>query len=189
DGLDRTYFAENVNVHDDYAHPLNPGMPFDFEGSPTMRLPLVENGIVRNVVTDSYYAHKLERANTGHALPAPNAFGPHARNLVIGAGTKSVDQLVAETKRGLLITRFWYIRPVDQKKAVVTGMTRDGTFLIQDGRIAHGVRNLRFNQSILDCLRQCEFSNEQQRTGSYHYALVAPAVKIQNFHFTSTTEF
>ncbi len=189
DGLDRTYFAANVNVYDDYAHPLNPGMPFDYEGHPTMRVPLVENGIVRNVVTDSYYAHKLERPNTGHALPAPNSFGPQARNLVVGAGAKSVDQLVSETKRGLLITRFWYIRTVDQKKAVVTGMTRDGTFLIEDGRIARGVRNLRFNQSILDCLRRCEFASEQKRTGSYHYSLVAPAAKFENFHFTSTTDF
>jgi PmbA protein len=189
DGLDRAYFADNVSVYDDYAHPRNPGMPFDFEGYPTMQLPLVENGVARNVVTDSYYAHKLDRPNTGHALPAPNAFGPQARNLVIGAGTKSVEQLVAESKRGLLITRFWYIRTVDQKKAVVTGMTRDGTFLIEDGRVTRGVRNLRFNQSILECLRHVEFASEQKRTGSYHYALVAPPVKIENFRFTSTTEF
>lgn len=189
DGLDRTYFAENVNVYDDHAHPLNPGMPFDYEGYPTMRVPLVENGVVRNVVTDSYYAHKLERPNTGHALPAPNSFGPQARNLVIGSGTKSVDQLISETKRGLLVTRFWYIRTVDQKKAVVTGMTRDGTFLIEDGRVTRGVRNLRFNQSILECLRHGEFASQQQRTGSYHYSLVVPAVKLENFHFSSTTEF
>lgn len=189
DGLDRSYFAENVDVSDDYAHCLNPGMPFDFEGHPTMRVRLVENGVVRNVVTDSYYAHKLQRPNTGHALPSPNSYGPQARNLVIGAGSKSVDQLIAETKRGLLITRFWYIRTVDQKKAVVTGMTRDGTFAIEDGKVTRGVRNLRFNQSILECLRHCEFASEQKRTGSYHYALVSPAVKIENFHFTSTTEF
>jgi predicted Zn-dependent protease len=189
DGLERTYFTENFSLHDDYAHPLNPGMPFDFEGQPTMQLSLVEAGVVRNVVTDSYYAHKLERPNTGHALPAPNAAGPQARNLVIAGGTKSIDELIAQTKRGLLVTRFWYIRTVDQKKAVVTGMTRDGTFLVEDGKISRGVRNLRFNQSILECLRQCEFSREQKRTGSYHFSLVAPAVKIENFHFTSTTEF
>jgi len=88
-----------------------------------------------------------------------------------------------------LITRFWYIRTVDRKKAVVTGMTRDGTFLIEDGKVTRGVRNLRFNQSILDGLRHCEFASEQKRTGSYHYALVSPAVKIDNFRFTSTTEF
>jgi PmbA protein len=189
DGLDRTYFSEAVTVYDDYTHELNPGMPFDYEGQPTMRLPLVERGVVRNVVTDSYYAHKLGRPNTGHALPAPNSYGPHARNLVVAAGNKPVDRLIAETARGLLITRFWYIRTVDQKKAIVTGMTRDGTFLIENGKVASGVRNLRFNQSILECLRDCEFASEQKRTGQYHYSLVSPAVKIENFHFTSTTEF
>ncbi|HVA33525.1 MAG TPA: TldD/PmbA family protein [Candidatus Baltobacteraceae bacterium] len=189
DGLDRSYFGENVSVYDDYAHPLNPGMPFDYEGQPTLRLPLVDGGVVRNVVTDSYYAAKLNRPNTGHALPAPNAQGPQARNLVVAAGSKPLAQLVEETKRGLLITRFWYIRTVDQKKAIVTGMTRDGTFLIENGRIAGGVRNLRFNQSILDALRGCELSNEQKRTGGYHYSIVTPALKVDNFHFSSTTQF
>ena len=189
DGLDRTYFSENVTVRDDYAHPLAPGMPFDYEGQPTQRLALVENGVVRTIVTDSYYAKKLDRPNTGHALPAPNAYGPQPRNLVVASGSKPVDQLVAETKRGLLVTRFWYIRTVDRKRAIVTGMTRDGTFLIEDGRIVHGVRNLRFNDSIVDLLGRCEFSREQVRTGGYHYSLVSPSAKITNFNFTSTTEF
>ena len=189
EGLDRTYFGENVTVLDDYSHPLAPGMPFDFEGQPSLHLPLVENGVVRNIVTDSYYARKLNRVNTGHALPAPNAYGPQPRNLVIEPGIKPLEQLIAETKRGLLVTRFWYIRPVDYKKAIVTGMTRDGTFLIEDGRLKHGVRNLRFNQSILEALRACEFASEQKRSGQYHYSLVTPAAKIENFHFTSVTEF
>ena len=189
DGLDRAYFAESVTVRDDYAHPLAPGMPFDFEGQPTQRLALVENGVVRNIVTDSYYAKKLDRPNTGHALPAPNAYGPHARNLVIDGGTKTVDELVAQTGRGLLVTRFWYIRPVDRKRAIVTGMTRDGTFLIENGKIAHGVRNLRFNDSIVELLNRCEFSREQARTGSYNYSLVVPTAKIAKFNFTSVTDF
>ncbi|MEO6835786.1 MAG: TldD/PmbA family protein [Candidatus Tumulicola sp.] len=188
-GLDRSYFSENVTVRDDYAHPLAPGMPFDYEGQPTQRLALVENGVVRTVVTDGYYAKKLDRPNTGHALPAPNAYGPQPRSLVVDGGDKSVHQLISETKRGLLITRFWYIRTVDRKRAIVTGMTRDGTFLIEDGRIARGVRNMRFNDSIVDLLGRCEFSREQARTGGYHYSLVAPSAKITGFNFTSTTEF
>jgi PmbA protein len=189
DGLDRTYFAENVSVYDDFAHPLAPGMPFDFEGHPTERLALAESGVVRAIVTDSYYAKKLERANTGHALPAPNAYGPQARNLVVAAGDKSFEQLVSETKRGLLVSRFWYVRTVDRKRAIVTGMTRDGTFLVENGRIAHGVRNMRFNVSILDLLQHCEFSSEQKRTGSFHYSLVVPGAKLSHFTFTSVTEF
>jgi PmbA protein len=189
DGLDRTYFDERVTIADDYANPLAPSMPFDYEGQPKSRLPLVEAGVVRNVVTDSYYAKKLDRPNTGHALPAPNAFGPQPLNLVIAPGTRSTQELIAQTKRGLLISRFWYIRTVDQKRAIVTGMTRDGTFLIEDGKIAGGVRNMRFNQGIVDALRSVEFSNSQRRTASYGYQMVVPAAKIDSFTFTSTTEF
>jgi len=188
-GLDRTYFDERVNVSDDYANPLAPSMPFDYEGQPKMRVPLVEAGVVRNIVTDSYYAKKLDRPNTGHALPAPNTFGPQPLNIVIGTGTRSTGELIAGTKRGLLISRFWYIRPVDQKRAIVTGMTRDGTFLIEDGKITGGVRNMRFNQSIVEALGSVEFSNVQQRTGQYSYSLVVPTAKIEKFTFTSTTEF
>jgi predicted Zn-dependent protease len=189
DGLDKPYLGSNVTVSDDYAHPLNPGMPFDYEGQPTQRLPLVDAGVAKNIVTDSYWAHKLSRANTGHALPAPNAYGPQASHLVISPGSKPVNELIAETKRGLLITRFWYIRTVDQKKAIVTGMTRDGTFLIENGEIKGGVRNMRFNQSIVEALRRCEFSNSLHRTGGYAYSLVVPAAKIEGFRFSSGTDF
>jgi len=189
DGLEEPYFNAGVTIHDDFAHPLNPGMPFDYEGHPTQRLALIENGIARNFVTDSYYAKKLGRENTGHALPAPNAYGPQALHMVISPGSKSINELISQTKRGLLVTRFWYIRTVDQKKAIVTGMTRDGTFLIEDGELAGGVRNMRFNQSILDALRNCELSNALHRTGGYSYSLVAPAAKIDDFRFTSGTDF
>ena len=189
DGLDRSYFGENVTIRDDYAHPLAPGMPFDYEGQPTQRLALIENGVARNIVTDSYWAAKLDRANTGHALPAPNAYGPMARNIVVSPGSASTAELIASTKRGLLVSRFWYIRTVDQKQAVVTGMTRDGTYLIENGKLAGGVRNLRFNQSILEALRHCTFSSEQKRSAGYSYSMVVPTAKIENFRFTSTTEF
>lgn len=189
DGLDRTYFGESVTISDDYAHPLAPGMPFDFEGYPTERLALVENGVVKNIVTDSYYAHKLGRRNTGHALPAPNAYGPAPMHVVVAPGPTPLDELIAGVERGLLVTRFWYIRTVDQKQAIITGMTRDGTFLIEKGRVRNGVRNMRFNQSILAALRACAFSSEQQRTASYGYRMVVPAARIDGFTFTSATEF
>jgi predicted Zn-dependent protease len=189
DGLNKQYFGPNVTIADDYAHPLSPGMPFDYEGQPTQRLALVENGIAKDVVTDSYWAHKLGRPNTGHALPAPNAYGPQAMHLVVSPGSKPVNELIAETKRGLLVTRFWYIRTVDQKRAIVTGMTRDGTFLIENGEIAGGVRNMRFNHSIIDALNNCEFGNALHRTGAYSYSVVVPAAKIEGFTFSSGTDF
>lgn len=189
DGLDKKYLGDNVTVFDDYAHPLSPGMPFDYEGQPTQRLTLVDGGVAKTIVTDSYWAQKLNRPNTGHALPAPNAYGPQATHLVVAPGTKPVNELISETKRGLLITRFWYIRTVDQKKAIVTGMTRDGTFLIEDGEIVGGVRNLRFNHSIIEALQRCELANALHRTASYSYSVVVPAAKIEGFTFSSGTDF
>ncbi len=187
--LGKTVFGENVSLHDDYAHPLALDAPFDFEGAPTKRLPLLENGAVRNVVTDSYWAHKLDMDNTGHALPAPNAYGPQPRNLVMLPGTKTTEELIASTKRGILISRLWYVRTVDQRQAIVTGMTRDGTYLIEDGKLAGGVRNLRFNQSILEALKHCELGLDLHRSTTYHYSIVTPAIKIENFAFSSTTVF
>ena len=187
--LDRKYFDEHVTITDDYAHPLAPSMPFDYEGHPKSIVPLVEAGVVRNIVTDSYYAKKLDRANTGHALPAPNTFGPQPLNITVSPGLRSRQELIAGTERGLLISRFWYIRTVDQKRAIVTGMTRDGTFLIENGAIAGGVRNLRFNQSIIEALGSVEFSSEARRTTQYSFSMVVPAAKITRFAFTSTTAF
>jgi PmbA protein len=189
DGLNERYFGPNVTIHDDFAHHLAPSMPFDFEGAPKARVTLVENGVVRSIVTDSYWAAKLDRANTGHALQAPNSYGPQVQNVVVSPGSKSREELIADTKRGLLVSRFWYIRTVDSKKAIVTGMTRDGTYLIENGKLIGGVRNLRFNESIIEALNHCEFSSQQRRTGGYHYSMVAPTAKIEHFNFTSTTEF
>ncbi len=189
DTLDRKCAGSNVTIWDDYAHPLAPGMPFDFEGAPTQRIALVKNGVAAAYVTDSYWAAKLQKANTGHALPAPNTMGPMPRHTVVEAGTKPLEQLIAETERGLLVTRFWYLRPVDERRTIITGMTRDGTFLIDGGKVTHGVHNLRFNQSVLEALGECEFSDAQRRTASYHYSTVVPAVKIERFDFTSETDF
>ncbi len=189
DGLGKTFAGENVTIVDDYAHPLAPSMPFDYEGTPKQRVPLLEHGVARGVVTDSYWAAKLDIPDTGHALPAPNSWGPQPVNVTVAPGCKSTAELIAETKRGILVSRFWYIRPVDLRQTIVTGMTRDGTFLIENGKIAHGVRNMRFNQSILTALNNVEFSSELARSGNYSYSIVLPAAKIQGFRFTSLTDF
>ena len=181
--------GENVTIRDDYADPHNPAMPFDWEGSPKARVTLIDRGIAREIVTDRTYAQRLERPNTGHGLPSPNAQGPLPRNLVVDPGTSSLAELIAGTRRGLLITRLWYVRIVDQRKTILTGMTRDGTFLIEDGRIARGVRNLRFNQSLIEALGNCTLASELQRTGGYFYSTVVPAVRFDRFAFASTTDY
>jgi predicted Zn-dependent protease len=188
-GLDHRYAGHAVSLADDYAHPLLCGRPFDFEGYPTRRVPLLERGVARELLTDATWAKRLGRPNTGHGLPAPNADGPSPRNLVVSGGEASIAELVAGTARGLLISRFWYIRPVDQRKTIVTGMTRDGTFLIENGEIVRGVRNMRFNQSILAALEGATLSREVARTGGYNYTMVVPSARIDGFHFTSGTDF
>lgn len=187
--IGKRVLGDNVTIADDYTHERNPGMPFDWEGQPTQRLTLIECGVAKNVVTDSYWANKLKRDNTGHALPASNAYGPQAAHLVVSPGSKSREELISETKRGLLVSRFWYIRTVDQKDAIVTGMTRDGTFLIENGKVKNGVRNMRFNQSIIESLKRCEFSRDLHRTGGYSYSMVVPTAKIDGFSFSSGTDF
>jgi predicted Zn-dependent protease len=181
--------APNVTIRDDYRHPLNPGMPFDFEGFPTSRVTLIDRGIAADLVTDSTWSQRLDRPNTGHALPAPNSTGPQASYAVVEAGTKPLDMLIAETKRGLLVTRLWYVRVVDVRSALLTGMTRDGTFLIENGVVRGGVRNMRFNESIVRALNDCELSDTQTRTGSYLYSLVTPAIKFNHVRFASASPY
>jgi predicted Zn-dependent protease len=189
EGLERTYAGTNVTLVDDFTHPLDPGQPFDYEGAPKRRVILLASGVAKDVVTDATWARRLGLENNGHALPEPNAWGPRVSNAVLAGGTKTAAELISETKRGLLVSRFWYIRSVDYRKTVVTGMTRDGTFLIEDGRLVRGVRNLRFNQSILEALLHAEFSRERVRTGGYAYSLVVPTAKIEGFRFSSVTAF
>ena len=187
--LGERVLGANVTILDDYMHPLNTGMPFDFEGFPTQRVPLVQAGVARTIVTDSAWSKRLNVPNTGHALPAPNPWGPQSEHTVVEPGTKSVDELVAETKRGLLITRLWYVRIVDQQSVLLTGMTRDGTFLIENGKVTRGVRNMRFNQSIVTALQAAEFASLQERTGGYSYSLVTPSVKFERFRFASASPY
>lgn len=177
--------GDNVTITDDGAHPLGAGIPFDFEGVPRQRVAMIENGIAKDVVYDSYYAAKMNHANSGHALPAPNSQGPFPLNIVVTPGTRSQAELIREVERGVLISRTWYIRLVDQRKLLITGMTRDGLFLIEHGRVTRGLRNMRFNESIIEALGRCEMASDLERSES----TVLPAVRIDGFHFTSGTTF
>jgi PmbA protein len=183
--LGEKVMGPNVTIRDDFTQREHLGLPFDFEGAPRWPVTLVENGVADDVVYDSYYAAKLHHANTGHALPAPNSDGPLPLNIVIDPGILSVDELIAGVERGVLMTRTWYIRLVDQKQTIITGMTRDGLFLIENGAIKHGLKNMRFNDSIVGALSRCQLASELVRSESH----VLPAARIDDFHFTSGTEF
>ena len=142
-----------VTLVDDPFDPQGMARAFDFEGQPSERVTLIENGIARAVVYDSSTAHRAGVRNTGHALPA-NPFAPSApMHRRLEPGDKTRDELIKGVRRGLLVTRFHYTRWVHQLRTIVTGMTRDGTFAIIDGEIAHPVKNLRFTQSYHEAAR------------------------------------
>jgi predicted Zn-dependent protease len=182
-----------VSIWDDGLSPDGLPVPFDFEGVPKQRVDLIQNGVARGVVYDSYSAGKEEgKASTGHALPAPNTFGPMPINLSFGSGDATLDEMVRTTERGIYVTRFHYTRPVDPMRVVITGMTRDGTFLIEKGEIAYPVRNLRFTQSYLEALNHLDCIGRDSRLLSGMGGIAwdrVPALKVHQFRFTGATEF
>jgi len=182
--------SEAISIWDDGLDSSGLSLPFDFEGQPKQRVDLIRHGVATAVVYDSYTASKEGKQSTGHALPAPNTYGPLPLNLFMAGGQATLEDMIASTERGLLVTRFWYTRPVHPKLVVVTGMTRDGTFLIERGEIAYPVKNLRFTQSYLDALTQVELVGRKRRLLSdFGGADYVPALKLSAFTFTGATEF
>jgi predicted Zn-dependent protease len=181
--------SQLVTIVDDADEPGALPMAFDYEGVAKQRVVLVEGGVCREVVYDSQTAARAGRSSTGHGLPAPNSYGPFPLNMVMSPGQASRESLVGEMERGLLVTRFHYTNPVHPKLAIVTGMTRDGTFLVEGGRIVGPVRNLRFTQSYLAALAGTVAVGSERRTvkGDFGGVLV-PAVRIDGWTFTGATE-
>jgi predicted Zn-dependent protease len=183
-------FGPNINFRDDVFHPLQAGAPFDGEGIPRQRVRIVDKGEVKSLVYSRQTAHKSGTQPTGHGFPLPNEYAEAPLNIVMDGDRSSVEDMIRSTDRGLLVTRFWYIREVDPYKKILTGMTRDGTFWIGDGQLRQGVRNLRFNQSLVDMLGQVEMMSPPQRTaGEESFEMVVPAAKIREFNFASTTKY
>jgi predicted Zn-dependent protease len=190
DRIGQRIFGENITIHDDAGHPLQSGAPFDGEGVPRKRLTLVERGVVREIAYSRQAVALAGAAPTGHGFPLPNEFGEAPTNIVIAGGETSLEQMTASTDRGILVTRLWYIREVDPYEKIFTGMTRDGTFLIEGGRVTAGVRNFRFNQGLIEMLSNVEaLSTPVRASGEETYDMVAPAMKVREFNFTETTRF
>jgi predicted Zn-dependent protease len=183
-------FGENIKVRDDVYHPLQSGTPFDGEGIPRQRVSLIEKGVVKGLVYSRRSAHLMGAKPTGHGFPLPNELGEAPMNIVMDGQKASVEDMIASTERGLLVTRLWYIREVDPFQKILTGMTRDGTFWVENGRIRHGVKNLRFNQSVIEMLNHVEMLGVPQRTaGEESFEMVVPAMKVRDFSFSSLTKF
>lgn len=186
--LGEQIFGTNVTIVDDPRAADTIAMSFDFEGVPTQPVTIVDRGIARAVVHDSYSAALAGAQSTGHGLPAPNTFGPFAGHLRLAPGTVDRDTLAQGIDRGLWVTRFHYVNIADPKRAILTGMTRDGTFLIEHGQVTRPVRNLRFTQSVPEALNQVRAVASSTRTiESFFGADVVPAVCIDGFTFTSAT--
>ncbi|MBI4057880.1 TldD/PmbA family protein [Candidatus Microgenomates bacterium] len=191
--LGQKVVGKNINILDDPLSEEGFPMPFDFEGHPKRKLEIIKEGVLTNLVYDSYYAGKHGAENTGHALPAPNTGGPMPLHLMIEPGKKSMEQMIKGVKKGLLVTRLWYVRVLNPRHLSITGMTRDGTFLIQNGEIVGGVKNLRFNQSIPEALSSVAHINDSlESLSSFELELGSnrmPALHIRGWNFTSGTEF
>lgn len=188
--MGKKLLGENISVWDDAYHPLQTGAPFDGEGVPRQKITLVEKGVPKNLVYARATAKKMQAKPTGHGFSLPNEYGEAPMNLVFAGGNKSVEEMVSSTERGILVTRLWYIREVDPYEKILTGMTRDGTFLVENGRIVGGVRNFRFNQSVLEMLANVEMLGTPVRAaGEESFEMVVPAMKVRDFHFSEVTKF
>lgn len=190
DRLGKPLFAPNITLWDDAYHPAQLGAPFDGEGVPRQKVLLVDRGVPKNLVYSRASARRMKARPTGHGFALPNEYGEAPMNLVFAGGDSSVEAMIAATDRGILVTRLWYIREVDPYEKILTGMTRDGTFLIEGGRVAGGVRNFRFNQSLLEMLGNVERLGPARRTaGEEAFEMVVPAMHVRDFHFSEVTKF
>ncbi|MGE5561039.1 MAG: TldD/PmbA family protein [Chloroflexota bacterium] len=180
--LGEKVMSEKISIWDDGLDAAGPAMPFDGEGVPKQRVDLIKDGVATGVVYDTFTANREPgRVSTGHGT----GYSAHAGNLFIGAGDATPEQMIAATKRAIFVTRFHYIRAVHPGRTIVTGMTRDGAFLIEDGKIVGPVKNLRFTQSIVDAFAGAELvGRDRQRV----FASVVPMLKLARFNFTGGTD-
>lgn len=186
--------GENITIWDDGLDERGMVLPFDFEGVPKQKVILIENGLASNVVYDSFTAGKEDKESTGHALPGPNTVGPLPTNMFMRCGDSSREEMIVATKKGILVTRFHYTNVVEPMQVIITGMTRDGTFLIENGKITKPVKNLRFTESILKALSNVSMISRVPKLASEGTVLefasgsVVPTIKIDKFNFSGVSK-
>lgn len=182
--------GENVHIRDDGRDPTGLPAAIDYEGVPKTRVDLVTGGIATGLVHDTATARRAGAQSTGHGLPAPNVTGPLAWNLFMSPGSSPRDELIAGIDRGLWVTRFHYVNIVHGKRGILTGMTKDGTYLVEGGRIVRPVRNLRFTQSIPEAFSRIAAASATTRLVAAEYTGITarvPALLIERFAFTGAT--
>jgi predicted Zn-dependent protease len=175
--------GEKVRIYSDPAHPLAPSVSFDFQGLPISSIVWVENGSMKNLFYSRFWAEKMGKTPT--AQPA---------NIIMEGGTATMADLIAGTERGVLVTRFWYIRPLDPQTILLTGLTRDGLFMIEKGKVTRAVKNMRWNESPIVALNNIDAMTPVERVvsgeglGGSGLALVCPAARIREFTFSSASD-
>jgi PmbA protein len=191
DRIGEKVMSNLVDIWDDGVDAAGVPTPFDFEGVAKRQVKIVEGGVVKGPVFDRITAKKMGQETTGHALPPTmRSFGPIATNLFMAAGKSSTEEMIKSTGRGLYVSRFWYTRLVHPRDCVITGMTRDGVFLIENGELAYPVKDLRFTQSYVEALANVEIVSNETRLLMSEFggqATRVPGLKISKFTFTGMT--
>jgi len=186
---------EKVTIYDDGLDPKGLQVPFDFEGIPKKKVTFFDRGVAKEVTYDSFTGGREGKESTGHGLIAPNTAGPIPINLFMKGGESSLEEMIKSVRKGIYVTRFHYTNVVEPMKGVITGMTRDGTFLIEEGEIKRPIKNLRFTESILKALSQVTAISRDRRVCSegtvysrrFVTGTVAPAIKIDGFNFSGVS--
>jgi predicted Zn-dependent protease len=184
-----------LTLHDDALHPGQLAIPFDPEGSAKRRVTLIERGVAKGPVYDRWSAKSAGNASTGHAAdPSRYGHGGHAGSLVMAGGTATRDELIGSVTRGILITRFHYTNTPDPKRATMTGTTRDGTFLIENGRITRALANVRYTMSALDLFGGIDLLGPQRlvrdwwsTNGMGSIVCLAPPMKVSRATITGSS--
>jgi len=190
--LGESIMGKNVSIWDDGLDPAGVPLPFDFEGVPKRRVNIIEDGIARGVVHNTISARKGKTATTGHALPPDEETSALPLNTFFSTGDKTEEEMIASMERGLFVRRFHYVNGLlAPRKALFTGMTRDGTFFVESGKIKYPVKNLRFTHSMLDAFSNVEMITREPKLliSDWMGAALLPGLKIKNFNFSGKTEF
>jgi predicted Zn-dependent protease len=175
--------GEKVNIYSDPAHPLAPTIAFDGSGLPVTRNTWIEKGVLKDLFYSRFWAEKMGKKPTG---------GPN--NIIMDGGTASMNDLIAGVERGVLVTRFWYIRPLDPQTILYTGLTRDGLFLIEKGKVTRAVKNMRWNESPIVAFNNLDAMTPPERVvsgegiGGAGFSIVCPAARIREFTFSSSSD-
>jgi len=190
EGLHKKIFSEKFSIYEDPYNPDISSQPFDYEGMPVTPVKLVEQGVPKNFVTNRWIAKQAKVKNNGHAIPLPRQ-GAYPFAMRIEKGDSSVEQMIKNTKKGVLVTHFHYSNLIDPIELLTTGMTRDGFFMVENGEITKPLKNMRFTESVINVFSNIvEIGNTYEMAGGFFGGgFLVPAMKIDNFNFSSGTEF